>query len=148
MQTFRIRADCLDGRGVRPWFLRAVLQGCGTRYRRRHPTLALTALDRWDELPLYEATQAGQPDEEAAEAASRFFAEVAPRDVEASLASLPYEYREVAALYFMAGCSYPELSIVLDLSVDAVRPRLHAARRALQRALRDRARERGLLPAA
>lgn len=55
-----------------------------------------------------------------------------------ALAALPEEHREVILLRDVEGLSAPEAATVLEISVDALKSRLHRAREALRRALKPR----------
>jgi RNA polymerase sigma-70 factor (ECF subfamily) len=67
--------------------------------------------------------------------------------VATALASLSEEDRLVVTLYFLRDLSYRDVAAVVGLPVGTLRPRLHRARRRLQRRLWDLAAERGI-PAA
>jgi RNA polymerase sigma-70 factor (ECF subfamily) len=65
-------------------------------------------------------------------------------DLDRALAALPEHYRIVVVLADVEGFKYAEIAEALDLPIGTVRSRLARARCALQRALWNVARDRGL----
>lgn len=71
--------------------------------------------------------------------------DVAPA-IDRAVAALPEPFRLAVALVDLAGLAYEEAAAALDVPVGTVRSRLFRARRLLQRALLQHARDAGLAP--
>jgi RNA polymerase sigma-70 factor (ECF subfamily) len=68
-------------------------------------------------------------------------------EVKQALADLPEQFRMAVYLADVEGFRYAEIAEIMDTPIGTVMSRLHRGRAALQRALYDYARERGLVPA-
>lgn len=144
----RAQPDFETDTDIRPVFLGLVLQRCRSRQGDAGERADLTAPSGDDSLPLYEAAQSAPWFGQEPDPAAVLFARLSTSDVSSALRALPFELRQVAALYYVAEFSYAELARALNMSMDLVRSRLHQARREMQRAMCVRAREVGILPAA
>lgn len=82
---------------------------------------------------------------EIAQALSR--ADLGPA-IHQAIATLPESFREVVELVELQELSYAEAADVLDIPIGTVRSRLFRARRLLQEALIEHARDAGLVPSA
>ncbi len=67
-------------------------------------------------------------------------------DIKAAVESLPENFRMPVLLADVEGFSYKEIAEILDIPIGTVMSRLHRGRKALQKALWEFARQRGLLP--
>ncbi len=78
-----------------------------------------------------EAADGGKgPDEELE-------SDLASRRVQAALMTIKSDYRSVVVLKHFLGCSYTEISQVLDIPEKKVKSRLYSARQQLKDALAD-----------
>ncbi len=68
-------------------------------------------------------------------------------EVRQALADLPEQFRIAVYLADVEGFRYAEIAEIMDTPIGTVMSRLHRGRAALQRALYDYARQRGLVPA-
>lgn len=68
-------------------------------------------------------------------------------EVKHALADLPEQFRIAVYLADVEGFRYAEIAEIMDTPIGTVMSRLHRGRAALQRALYDYAKERGLVPA-
>ena len=66
-------------------------------------------------------------------------------DIKEAIEALPDSFRMVVLLADLEGFSYKEIAEILDIPIGTVMSRLHRGRKALQRALWDFARQRGLV---
>ena len=66
-------------------------------------------------------------------------------EVKAALEELPEQFRMAVLLADVEGFSYKEIADITDTSIGTVMSRLHRGRKALQKALWEYARERGLV---
>jgi RNA polymerase sigma-70 factor (ECF subfamily) len=72
------------------------------------------------------------------------FADLVDDEVKAALESVPEPFRIVFILSVIEGLTYQEIADVVGIPIGTVMSRLYRARKALQAALRDYARRRGL----
>lgn len=75
----------------------------------------------------------------------QFLNEVLQEDIRHALDSLPDAFRMVIVLVEVQGCTYEEVSGLLDVPIGTVRSRLSRARTLLQRSLWKQAAEAGLV---
>jgi RNA polymerase sigma-70 factor (ECF subfamily) len=66
-------------------------------------------------------------------------------DVKKALESLPENFRMPVLLADVEGFSYKEIAEIMDTPIGTVMSRLHRGRKALEKALWDTARQRGLV---
>jgi RNA polymerase sigma-70 factor (ECF subfamily) len=66
-------------------------------------------------------------------------------DVQKALEALPEGFRLAVLLADVEGFSYKEIAEILGIPIGTVMSRLHRGRRALEKALWERVRERGLV---
>ncbi len=66
-------------------------------------------------------------------------------DVKAALESLPENFRMPVLLADVEGFSYKEIAEIMETPIGTVMSRLHRGRKALERALWETAKERGLI---
>ncbi len=114
-----------------PWILRIARNHCLDVIRRRLPAAQQVALDAEPEE--------GAPRERADPAAERGDEALERRQVavalEAAVASLPANYREVIQLFHVEHLSYKEIASTLDVPIGTVMTWLHRARARLKVAL-------------
>jgi RNA polymerase sigma-70 factor (ECF subfamily) len=106
------------------WMFQLARNAC-TRHRRR-PAGAPAAHDSLEDARPVDPGPGPERQAEAGQIAER---------VQAALASLTPAHREVLVLRDVEGLTAPEVAAVLEISVDAVKSRLHRARAALREAL-------------
>jgi RNA polymerase sigma-70 factor (ECF subfamily) len=121
LEVFRGLARLADPQAFRAWVYRIA----------RDRAFGLLRKGRRQEQPLGEIDV---PDEAADE--SEFSPEDAAR-IHAALDRLPAEQREVLVLRFLEEMSYDEIARVTSQPLGTVRSRIHYAKRALGRALRE-----------
>lgn len=132
------------GSNFRAWFFRILTNRFFSLWRKQKRAGTTVELEEAPELYLYtRAEELGlqQTPDPAGALISRLDVEA----VEAALAALPDEFREVCTLAFMQDLSYQEIADQMAIPVGTVRSRLHRGRRLLQQALWSVAEERGLL---
>jgi len=98
-----------------------------------------------DELPdwyLYDRLGA---DGSIASAESTVLESIPDEDVQAALDSLPEGFRMAVWLADVEGFSYKEIAEIMDVPIGTVMSRLHRGRKALEKRLWDKVKERGLV---
>jgi RNA polymerase sigma-70 factor (ECF subfamily) len=78
-------------------------------------------------------------------AESEVLEQIPDEDVQRALEDLPEVFRMAVLLADVEGFSYKEMAEILDIPIGTVMSRLHRGRKALQRALWETVRERGLV---
>lgn len=132
------------GSNFKAWFFRILTNRFFSNWRKQKRSGTTVELEDAPELYLFtRAEELGlqQSPDPAAALMNRIDVEA----VEAALAALPEEFREVSTLAFMQDLTYQEIAAQMNIPVGTVRSRLHRGRRLLQKALWSVAEERGLL---
>jgi RNA polymerase sigma-70 factor, ECF subfamily len=142
LRAYRGFAGFEEGTNLKAWMYRILTNTFINSYRKkkRQPTEVLE-----DELPdwyLYE--QLGG--EGAVDSAETTVLESIPdEDVRAALDSLPEAFRMAVWLVDVEGFSYKETAEILDIPIGTVMSRLHRGRKALEKGLWEKVKERGLV---
>lgn len=115
-----------------PWLLRIARNHCLDQLRRRQPASARVELDAEPEdgAPARELADADAP------AADTLLERAQTRTtLEAAVATLPPNYREVVHLFHVEQLSYKEIAATLDVPIGTVMTWLHRARSKLRETL-------------
>ena len=145
-QAFKNFHQFEPGTRFKAWFLRILTNCFLSRQRKKKREGQTLDIDDAPELYLFSKSLALDP--KVADPATLVVSKLETEHVTEAIASLPEEFRVVAALYFVEDLSYREIADMVDCPVGTVRSRLHRARRLLQKALWDVAEARGLVPSA
>jgi RNA polymerase sigma-70 factor (ECF subfamily) len=147
-RAWRARTSLADQRAFRAWMFR-ILNNTFISERRkalarpREELLVDESCDEEGTFSIFERLHQpfllwfANPEQE-------FLDKLLREDLDRALAALPEHYRVVAVLADVEGLKYGEIAEALDVPVGTVRSRLARARSALQRALWNVARDRGL----
>lgn len=132
IKTYRHVGQIRNPAAFRPWLYRTIRNACLLGRRKKvHEPRRIESLDaptRFEDGRLLpEPTSDGRDPEQLAAGAQR------QRGVRDALRALPAPYRAVVFLREMEGLSTREVSLVLEISEDNVKARLHRARVALRR---------------
>jgi RNA polymerase sigma-70 factor (ECF subfamily) len=98
-----------------------------------------------DEIPdwyLYDRLDA---DGDSASAESQVLDRIPDEDVKRALDELPEGFRMAVWLADVEGFAYKEIAEILGIPIGTVMSRLHRGRKALEKRLREKVRERGLV---
>lgn len=133
---YRYAGQIRDPGAFRPWLYRTVRNACLVGRRKKvHEPRRIESLDAsvlGSESWRHEPKDPGSDPERLAVSAQEH------RALQKALQSLPGPYRAVVFLREMEGLSTREVAMVLDISEDNVKTRLHRARAALQAQLEGR----------
>ncbi len=143
LRAYRGFAGFREGTNLRAWMYRILTNTFINSYRKkqREPvTVAVT--DDTSDWYLYDriGSSGAEPSAEA-EVLDR----IPDEDVQRALEELPEVFRMAVLLADVEGFSYKEIAEILDIPIGTVMSRLHRGRKALQRALWETVRERGLV---
>ncbi len=141
LRAYRFFHRFTAGTNVKAWLLTILYNVLRNRYRHR-----LAEQRQMDFTPVAQAYEriaasfgAGDLESDA------FFHRLVDGEIERALVNLPHDFRAVVLLVDVHELSYAEAAAALGCPLGTVRSRLSRARRLLQVALHDYAREHGLI---
>jgi RNA polymerase sigma-70 factor (ECF subfamily) len=143
LRAFRGFAGFEEGTNLKAWLYRILTNSYINVYRKkqREPQI-VEGPDDADDWFLYDRLGArhveGSAEEEVLDS-------IPDADVKAALESLPENFRMPVLLADVEGFSYKEIAEIMDTPIGTVMSRLHRGRKALERALWQTAKERGLV---
>jgi RNA polymerase sigma-70 factor, ECF subfamily len=145
LKAYRAFGTFQEGTNLKAWLYKILTNTFINSYRAKKRRPEQSELDDVEDLYLYrrlgglEAAAAGRSAEE--EVLEHF----TESDVKAAVESLPEQFRMAVLLADVEGFSYKEIAEILDVPIGTVMSRLHRGRKALQKALFDFGRSRGLV---
>lgn len=139
LRAFRGFGGFADGTNVKAWMYRILTNTYINAYRKKQREPATVSGDDLEEWYLYDRIEA----EESAEMA--VLESLPEAEVKAALESLPEGFRLAVWLVDVEGFAYKEAAEILEVPVGTVMSRLHRGRKALERALWESVKERGLV---
>jgi RNA polymerase sigma-70 factor (ECF subfamily) len=132
-----------EGTNLKAWLYRILTNSYINTYRKkqREPQI-VEAPDDAEEWFLFDRL-GGRNVEGSAE--EEVLDRIPDADVKAALESLPENFRMPVLLADVEGFSYKEIAEIMDTPIGTVMSRLHRGRKALEKALWETAKERGLV---
>jgi RNA polymerase sigma-70 factor (ECF subfamily) len=145
LRAYRGFGGFQEGTNLKAWLYRILTNSYINTYRKkqREPQI-VEGPDDVDEWYLYDRL-GGRSVEESAETA--VLDQIPDQGVKDALESLPERFRLPVLLADVEGFSYKEIAEIMDTPIGTVMSRLHRGRKALQKALWETAKERGLVDA-
>ena len=143
LRAYRGFAGFKEGTNLKAWLYRILTNSFINTYRKkqRQPQ-TVEGPDDIDEWYLFDKL-GGRNVEVSAE--TEVLDKIPDEAVKAALESLPENFRLPVLLADVEGFSYKEIAEIMDTPIGTVMSRLHRGRKALQKALWDTAKERGLI---
>jgi len=143
LRAFRGFAGFQEGTNLKAWLYRILTNQFINTYRKkqREPQI-VEGPDDLDEWYLYDKL-GGRSVEASAE--TEVLEQIPDADVKAALESLPENFRIPVLLADVEGFSYKEIAEIMETPIGTVMSRLHRGRKALEKALWETARARGLV---
>jgi RNA polymerase sigma-70 factor, ECF subfamily len=143
LRAYRGFAGFKEGTNLKAWLYRILTNSFINTYRKkqREPQM-VEGPDDVEEWYLYDRL-GGRSVEESAE--DEVLDRMPDEDVKRALESLPENFRLPVLLADVEGFSYKEIAEIMETPIGTVMSRLHRGRKALERALWETARERGLV---
>jgi RNA polymerase sigma-70 factor (ECF subfamily) len=144
LKGFRSFHTFTEGTNLRAWLFRILTNAYINRYRAKQRRPDETDLADVEDLYLYH--RLGTLDDASrGRSAEESLMEILPDDeVKAALEGLPDNFRLPVVLADVEGFSYKEIAEMLEIPIGTVMSRLHRGRKAMQKALYEYARDRGL----
>jgi RNA polymerase sigma-70 factor (ECF subfamily) len=143
LRAFRGFASFKEGTNLKAWLYRILTNSFINTYRKRQrEPQTVEGPDDLDEWYLFDRLGArnveGSAEDEVLE-------QIPDEGVKAALESLPENFRLPVLLADVEGFSYKEIAEIMGTPIGTVMSRLHRGRKALERALWETAKERGLV---
>jgi RNA polymerase sigma-70 factor, ECF subfamily len=142
LRAYRGFAGFQEGTNLKAWLYRILTNTFINSYRKKQREPKTVPDENVEDWYLYDRL-AAQSSEASAEAT--VLEAIPDEDVKAALDALPEAFRMAVLLADVEGFSYKEIAEILDIPIGTVMSRLHRGRRALEKALWQRTRERGLV---
>ena len=142
LRAFRGFAGFQEGTNLRAWMYRILTNTFINIYRKKQREPVTVQDDDIEDWYLYD--RLGSSTVEAS-AESEVLEKLPDEDVQRALEALPEGFRMAVLLADVEGFSYKEIAQIMDVPIGTVMSRLHRGRKALQKALWETVRERGLV---
>ncbi|MFN8233796.1 MAG: sigma-70 family RNA polymerase sigma factor [Actinomycetota bacterium] len=143
LRAFKGFAGFREGTNLKAWLYRILTNSFINTYRKRQrEPRTVDGPDDVDEWYLYDRLGARNVE---ASAETEVLDRMPDQDVKRALESIPENFRMAVLLADVEGFSYKEIAEIMDIPIGTVMSRLHRGRKALERALWDTAKERGLV---
>ena len=142
LRAYRGFAGFTEGTNLKAWLYRILTNTFINEYRRKQRQPAIVLEDEIPDWYLYE--QMGEAGAEAS-AETQVLEAMPDEDVQQALDSLPEGFRMAVWLADVEGFAYKEIAEILDVPIGTVMSRLHRGRRALEKLLWEKVRDRGLV---
>lgn len=143
LRAYRGFAGFQEGTNLKAWLYRILTNSYINTYRKkqREPQ-TVEGPDDLDEWYLYDRLGSRSVEDSAEE---EVLQQIPDAGVKAALESLPENFRLPVLLADVEGFSYKEIAEMMGTPIGTVMSRLHRGRKALERALWETAKERGLV---
>jgi RNA polymerase sigma-70 factor (ECF subfamily) len=143
LRAYRGFAGFQEGTNLKAWLYRILTNSFISTYRKkqRQPQI-VEGPDDIDEWYLFDKLGARNVQDSAE---SEVLDRIPDEAVKAALESLPENFRLPVLLADVEGFSYKEIADIMQTPIGTVMSRLHRGRKALERALWDTAKERGMV---
>jgi RNA polymerase sigma-70 factor, ECF subfamily len=142
LRAFRGFVGFEEGTNLRAWMYRILMNTFINTYRKKQREPVTVADEEIEDWFLYD--RLGESGVEAS-AENEVLERIPDEDVQRALEALPENFRMAVLLADVEGFSYKEIAEILDIPIGTVMSRLHRGRKALQKALWETVRERGLV---
>lgn len=133
------------GTNFKAWILKILTTLFLNEYRKKKTQPVVNSLEDASDLYLYFQIQNANLPARCLDPLDLVLGRLEQERVAAAVASLPIDYRIVAALYFFEELSYQEIAEIVFRPIGTVRSRLHRARKMLQKGLWQMAVEQGIV---
>lgn len=142
LRAYRGFSGFEEGTNLRAWMYRILTNTFINAYRKKQREPVTVQEDDVEDWYLYDKLgETGVEPSAEAEVLQR----MPDEDVQRALEDLPEGFRLAVLLADVEGFAYKEIAEILDIPIGTVMSRLHRGRRALEKALWEKVRERGLV---
>lgn len=143
LRAFRSRRTFRPGTNLKAWLFRILTNLFISEYRKRQREPVVIPAEDPQLFDLYSAARGESKGAKSAE--SVVLENLVDEEVKRALSDLPESFRLPVLLADVEGFSYREIAEMLGIPIGTVMSRLHRGRKALQKALWELARTRGLV---
>jgi RNA polymerase sigma-70 factor (ECF subfamily) len=140
LRAYRGFAGFEEGTNLKAWLYRILTNTFINTYRKRQRQPVTVSEQEVEDRSLFERLGESGPSAEA-----EVLERLPDDDVKEALDSLSEGFRLAVLLADVEGFSYKEIAEIMDVPIGTVMSRLHRGRRALERRLWEKMRERGLV---
>ena len=142
LRAYRGFGGFREGTNLKAWMYRIMTNTYINSYRKKQREPLTVPDENVEDWFLYDRLAARSAE---ASAESVVLEAMPDEDVQAALEDLPEQFRMAVLLADVEGMSYKEIAEALDIPIGTVMSRLHRGRKSLERALWEKAKERGLV---
>jgi RNA polymerase sigma-70 factor (ECF subfamily) len=144
LKAYRAYHTFEEGTNLRAWLYRILTNTFINNYRREARRPQEVELGELQDMYLYRRLSGGE-NGATPSAEDQLLSGLVEADIKRAVEELPENYRLPVLLADLEGFSYKEIAEILDIPIGTVMSRLHRGRKALERALWEFARQRGLV---
>ena len=144
LRAYRGFGSFQEGTNLRAWMYRILTNTFINSYRKKQREPVTVSVGDEDVEDWYLYDRLGESGVESS-AESEVLERIPDEDVQRALEDLPESFRMAVLLADVEGFSYKEIAEILAIPIGTVMSRLHRGRKALQKALWETVRERGLV---
>lgn len=145
LRAYRAFGTFQEGTNLRAWLYRILTNTFINSYRAKKRRPEQSDIDDVEDLYLYKRVGSLTSQGVGRSAEDELFDHLTDSQVKDAIEALPEQFRMAVLLSDVEGFSYKEIAEILDIPIGTVMSRLHRGRRALQKALVEYGRERGLV---
>jgi RNA polymerase sigma-70 factor (ECF subfamily) len=145
LRAYRAYESFEEGTNLRAWLYRILTNTFINSYRSKKRRPEISDVEDIEDLYLYKRLGASTSGDQGRSAEEELFEHITDSQVKEAIEALPEQFRMAVLLADVEGFSYKEISEMLDVPIGTVMSRIHRGRKALQKALLDFGRERGLV---
>ncbi|MGQ0848656.1 MAG: sigma-70 family RNA polymerase sigma factor [Actinomycetota bacterium] len=145
LKAYRAYGTFEAGTNVKAWLYRILTNTFINSYRRDSRRPHETDLGELEDVYLYRRLRRETATTTSSSAENQLLDGLVESDIKEAIEELPESFRMVVLLADLEGFSYKEIAEILDIPIGTVMSRLHRGRKALQTALWDFARRRGIV---
>ena len=148
LKAYRAFGTFTEGTNLKAWLYRILTNTYINTYRAKQRRPDIADVEDVEDLYLYHRLSGEQSASLGRSAEDEALDRFTDTDVKAAIESLPDTFRMAVLLADVEGFSYKEIAEITDVPIGTVMSRIHRGRKALQKALVDVGRARGLVGAA
>jgi len=146
LKAYRAYHTFEAGTNLKAWLYRILTNTYINKYRKDSRRPSEVDLGDVEDLYLYRRIGSEASAEASRTTEDRVLDGLVESDIKAAVEGLPENFRLPVLLADLEGFSYKEIAEILDIPIGTVMSRLHRGRKAMQKALWEYAKQRGLLP--
>jgi len=140
LRAFRAFNQFEEGTNLKAWLYKILTNTFISSYRKKQREPQTVPAEANEDFSLYDRLVEANMTPEA-----EILDRIPDEEVKKALESIPEQFRTAVLLADVEGFSYQEIADITGVAIGTVMSRLHRGRKALQRALWDYARDRGLV---